>query len=242
MRATLVSCLQGTGGVVKVQERILVVDDDPQLLQVTVQYLKSEGFAVLEARDGEQALQLWREHQPDLVVLDWMLPKQSGIQVAKAVRRQGKTPIVMLTARSEETDKLLGLELGADDYLTKPFSFRELVARIRAVLRRTNPESEGAEIIECGELTIDLTAHAVHRGGEEILLTATEFKLLVLLAQHPNRVFSRLQLMESSIGEYYEGYDRAIDTHVSRLRRKLGLESLIQTVHGVGYKLALPRG
>lgn len=224
------------------QERILVVDDDEQLLQVTAQYLRSEGFTVVEARDGDQAVQIWRDHQPDLLVLDWMLPRQSGLDVAKTIRKQSNTPIIMVTARAEETDKLLGLELGADDYLTKPFSMRELVARIRAVLRRTRPEDDQLHVIECGELTIDLTAHTVHRGDEEIALTATEFKMLAILAQHPNRVFSRLQLMEMAIGDYYEGYDRTIDTHVSRLRRKLGLESLIQTVHGVGYKLVPPRG
>ncbi len=224
------------------QEHILVVDDDEQLLQVTAQYLRSEGFVVVEAQDGDQAIQVWRERQPDLIVLDWMLPKQSGLEVAKTVRKHANTPIIMLTARAEETDKLLGLELGADDYLTKPFSMRELVARIRAVLRRTHPEEDQGQILEYGELTINLVAHTVHRGEEEIALTATEFRILATLAQHPNRVFSRLQLMEMAIGDYYEGYDRTIDTHVSRLRRKLEMDSLIQTVHGVGYRLVPPRG
>ncbi len=224
------------------QEHILVVDDDERLLRVTAQYLTSEGFSVMEARDGDQALLVWRERQPDLIVLDWMLPKQSGLEVAKTIRKHSNTPIIMLTARTDETDKLLGLELGADDYLTKPFSMRELVARIRAVLRRARPEEEQGQVIEYGELAIDLMAHTVHRGEEEIVLTATEFKILAILAQNPNRVFSRLQLMETAIGDYYEGYDRTIDTHVSRLRRKLGMESLIQTVHGVGYRLVPPRG
>lgn len=223
-------------------ERILVVDDDERLLQVTVQYLRSEGFAILEAGDGDEALEVWRREHPDLIVLDWMLPKQSGLDVARQVRQHAATPIVMLTARSEEPDKLLGLELGADDYLTKPFSMRELVARIRAVLRRAHPEVAAPEVLSFSDVTVNLAAHTVQRGGEDIPLTPTEFKLLAVLARSPNRVFSRLQLMEAAVGDYYEGYERTIDSHVSHLRRKLGAEALIQTVHGTGYKLVPPKG
>lgn len=223
-------------------ERILVVDDDENLLQVISEYLRSEGFATLQAGDGMTALAVWRDQHPDLVVLDWMLPGQSGLDVARQIRQQGNTPIVMLTARADESDKLVGLELGADDYLTKPFSMRELVARIRAVLRRSRSEAGEPEVLALGDLTLDLGAHTVRRGGQEIPLTATEFKLLALLARSPNRVFSRLQLMENAIGDYYEGYERTIDSHISHLRRKLGQEALIQTVYGTGYKLVPARG
>lgn len=223
-------------------ERILVVDDDPSLRQVVVQYLRSEGYAISEAADGQSALDAWRNERPDLIVLDWMLPRLSGLDVARQIRQAGGTPIVMLTARAEEPDKLLGLELGADDYLTKPFSLRELGARIRAVLRRSGSGQAEQEVLTLGDLAVNLAAHTVTRGDEEIALTPTEFKLLAILARSPNRVFSRLQLMEGAIGDYYVGYERTIDSHISHLRRKLGGESLIQTVHGTGYKLVPPRG
>jgi DNA-binding response OmpR family regulator len=222
-------------------ERILLVDDDASLRQVIGQYLQSEGFATWEAADGEEALQVWREKRPDLLVLDWMMPQRSGIDVAREIRRQANTPIVMLTARVEEADKLLGLELGADDYLTKPFSMRELVARIRAVLRRAHPEPPEAETVSFGPITVDFGAHCVTRDGEELPLTATEFKLLAVMAHHPTRVFSRLQLMEKAIGDFYEGYDRTVDSHISHLRRKLEDDTLIQTVKGVGFKLVPPK-
>ena len=223
-------------------ERILVVDDDERLREVVVQYLRSEGYVTSEAGDGQSALDAWRNESPDLIVLDWMLPRLSGLDVARQIRQSGGTPIVMLTARAEEPDKLLGLELGADDYLTKPFSLRELGARIRAVLRRSGSTPTEPEILALGDLTVNLAAHTVLRGGEELALTPTEFKLLSMLARSPNRVFSRLQLMEGAIGDYYEGYERTIDSHISHLRKKLGGESLIQTVHGTGYKLVPPRG
>lgn len=224
-------------------ERILIVDDDHALRAVVDEYLRSEGFATLQAAEGREALQLWQERRPDLLILDWMLPGLSGLDVARQVRQKGQTPIIMLTARAEESDKLVGLELGADDYLTKPFSMRELVARIRAVLRRSRPEASAAESVIFGDLTVDLAAHTVIRGDEEIGLTATEFKLLAVLARSPNRVFSRLQLMEAAVGDYYEGYERTIDSHISHLRRKLGGgDGLIQTVKGTGYKLVPPRG
>lgn len=220
---------------------ILIVDDDDRLSQVIAEYLCAEGFVTLQAASGTEALALWRERRPDLLVLDWMLPGRSGIEVVREIRRQQNTPIVMLTARDDEADKLLGLELGADDYLTKPFSMRELVARIRAVLRRVRPEAAEPEVFAYGEFVIDLAAHSVHRGNEELALTTTEFKLLSVLARNPNRVYSRLQLMENAIGGYYEGYERTVDSHISHLRRKLGDEGLIQTVKGVGFKLVPPR-
>lgn len=206
-------------------------------------YLHSEGYVTLEAGDGVQALQLWAEHRPDLILLDWMLPGLSGLDVARQVRAGGSTPMIMLTARNEEPDIILGLELGADDYLVKPVSLRQLVARIRSVLRRSRPgPAPGGDVIALGDLQIDLAAHTVQRDGRAVALTATEFKLLAVLARNPNRVFSRLQVMEAAIGDYYEGYERTIDSHISRLRHKLGADNLIQTVHGIGYKLVPPKG
>ncbi|MGE5672661.1 MAG: response regulator transcription factor [Mycobacterium leprae] len=224
-------------------ERILVVDDDEGIRQVVNTYLTSEGFTVLEAADGPEALRLWQERKPDLLVLDWMLPGKSGLDVAREIRSRGSTPIVMLTARSEEADMLLGLELGADDYLTKPFRMRELVARIRAVLRRSKPgaDPQQGELLTYGEFTIDLAAITVQKGGEPVDLTATEFKLLAVMAKNPNRVFSRLHLMEQAVGDFFEGYERTVDSHISHLRRKLGDESLIQTVKGIGFKLVPPK-
>ena len=225
-------------------ERVLIVDDDERLLQVIEEYLQSEGYATIKATDGAEAVRVWQEKRPDLLVLDWMMPRMSGLDVARQIRQHGNTPIIMLTARAEEADKLVGLELGADDYLTKPFSLRELAARIRAVLRRTRPEAATqADTLSFGEIAIDLAAHTVRVGGDEAGLTATEFKLLTVLARSPNRVFSRLQLMEAAVGDYYEGYERTIDSHISHLRRKLGGgDLLIQTVKGTGYKLVPPKG
>lgn len=222
------------------EERVLIVDDDPAIRQMIEQYLKGEGFEILQAEDGQQALELWRRERPDLMIIDWMMPRRSGLDLLRQVRQEGNTPVIMLTARSEESDLLLGLELGADDYLTKPFRLRELVARMRAVLRRARPEETTAELITYGEFTIDLAAFSVQKGSEAIGLTPTEFKLLAVLAHNPNRVFSRLQLMEKALGDVYEGFDRTVDSHISHLRAKLGDDSLIQTVKGVGFKLVPP--
>lgn len=222
-------------------ERILVVEDDPRLRQVIIEYLQSEGFRLLEADDGHLGLQLATTERPDLIILDWMLPGQSGLDLARQLRAQGSTPIIMLTAKGEEPDIVIGLEMGADDYLVKPVSLRQLVARIRAVLRRTQPEQSSSERIQLGDLTIDLAGHAVQRGDEPIPLTQTQFKLLAVLARSPGRVFSRLQLMDAATGDHYEGYERTIDSHISHLRRKLGIDELIQTVHGIGYKLLPPK-
>jgi len=220
---------------------ILVVEDDGQLRQVMEAYLRAEGYATLAAADGLEALRVWREHAPDLLVLDWMLPGKSGLDVAREIRAAGGTPIIMLTARNEEPDIVLGLEMGADDYLVKPVSMRQLVARIRAVLRRTRPDGD-SDRVRVGGLALDLPGHTAEYRGGVLVLTATEFSLLATLAAHPGRVFSRLQLMEAAIGDYYEGYERTIDSHISHLRHKLGAgERMIQTVHRIGYKL-VPEG
>ncbi len=222
-------------------ERILVVEDDAELRGLISAYLSSEGYMPLEAGSGDEGLRRWSEDHPDVIVLDWMLPSHSGLDVAREIRgRHGATPIIMLTARNEEADVVLGLEVGTDDYLVKPVSLRQLVARIRAVLRRASSKAAQTELIRLGQLEIDASAHVARVSGQEILLTATEFKLLTALAQSPNRVFTRMQLMEASTGDYFEGYERTIDSHISHLRHKLQAVDLIHTVHGIGYKLVPP--
>ncbi|MDA8343933.1 MAG: response regulator transcription factor [Thermaerobacter sp.] len=218
-------------------ERILIAEDEPTLRQVTCDYLASEGYRVVPAGDGEEALSLFASEHPDLLVLDWMLPGLSGLEVARRVRSQGRTPIIMVTARGEEPDIIVGLELGADDYLVKPVSLRQLVARVRAVLRRTNAATQNDDLVTLGSLRIDFLGQTVECAGQAVALTTAEFKLLSVLARSPGRVFSRLQLMEAALGDYYEGYERTIDSHISHLRRKLLVEHMIQTVHGSGYKL-----
>ncbi len=222
-------------------ERILVVEDERDLRTLISAYLRSEGYVPSEAGDGEEALLCWQAEHPDLIVLDWMLPLRTGLDVARQIRAaRASTPIIMLTARNEEADVVLGLELGADDYLVKPVSLRQLVARIRAVLRRTGARPGTHERIQLGDLAIDPSAHVALLAGEALPLTATEFKILHALAQSPNRVFTRMQIMEASTGDYFEGYERTIDSHISHLRHKLQAPDLIQTVHGIGYKLVPP--
>ncbi len=221
-------------------KKILVVDDEPKIVDICRDYLQAAGFDVIQANDGRKGLAAARSEQPDLVVLDLMMPGMDGLDVCRELRRDGTVPIIMLTARVEETDKLVGLELGADDYLTKPFSPRELVARVRTVLRRTsvNPQSD---ILRVGELELDRGRFRVVIGGTEIILTPTEFELLALLASQPGRIFSRAQLLEAVRGVSFESYERAIDSHIRNLRRKIEPEEsqprYIQTVYGVGYKL-----
>ncbi len=221
-------------------KKILVVDDEPKIVDICRDYLQAAGFDVIQANDGRKGLAAARSEQPDLVVLDLMMPGMDGLDVCRELRRDGTVPIIMLTARVEETDKLVGLELGADDYLTKPFSPRELVARVRTVLRRTsiNPQSD---ILRVGELELDRGRFRVVIGGTEIILTPTEFELLALLASQPGRIFSRPQLLEAVRGVSFESYERAIDSHIRNLRRKIEPEEsqprYIQTVYGVGYKL-----
>jgi DNA-binding response OmpR family regulator len=222
---------------------ILVVDDEPKIVALARDYLEHAGFAVLTAVDGASALETVRRRHPDLVVLDLGLPRLDGLDVTREIRKTSSLPIVMLTARDDEIDKLLGLELGADDYLTKPFSPRELVARVKAVLRRTEGSAAPAETLRSGDLVIDVARHRVEIDGHAVdELTATEFDLLVALARQPGRILTRSQLLDAIHGIAYEAYERAIDSHVKNLRRKLEPEPArpryVLTVHGVGYRLA----
>ncbi|MFZ6030773.1 MAG: response regulator [Chloroflexota bacterium] len=223
---------------------ILIIEDEPELVRVLRSYLEQAGFSVLTAGRGDTGLSTWQHRQPDLVILDLNLPGMDGLDVAREIRRKSNTPIVMLTARVEEADQLVGLELGADDYLPKPFSPRIVVARVRALLRR----SEGASAVRrlrAADVEIDLDAHLVTRGDRVVELTPTEFNLLVTLASQPGRVFNRSQLLEATQGVNtdgvaYEGYERAVDAHVKNLRAKLELDPkkprYIETVFGVGYR------
>lgn len=221
---------------------ILVVDDEPEIVRVVRDYLEHSGFAVLVERDGSSALRAARTRRPDLVVLDLGLPGLDGLDVTRALRREGSLPIIMLTARADESDKLVGLELGADDYLTKPFSPKELVARVRAVLRRTEAAAEPAEVIHAADLEIDVPRMKVSVAGRQVELTPTEFELLVTMARRPGRVFTRAQLLEALRGVAFESYERAIDTHVKNLRQKIepvpGSPRYLLTAFGVGYRFA----
>jgi DNA-binding response OmpR family regulator len=223
---------------------ILVVDDEPRIADLARDYLEHAGFAVRLAADGDAALAAVRRDRPDLVVLDLGLPGLDGLDVTRAIRRDSNLPVIMLTARDDELDKLLGLELGADDYLTKPFSPRELVARVRAVLRRVAAASEPAAVerIRAGDLTLDLPKMRADVGGRTIDLTPTEFTLLAALARQPGRIFTRSQLLDAVHGVAFESYERAIDTHVKNLRRKLEPDprrpTHVLTVYGVGYRYA----
>jgi two-component system alkaline phosphatase synthesis response regulator PhoP len=218
---------------------VLVIDDEPKIAEICRDYLTAAGFGVLAANSGPQGLALARKEMPDLVVLDLMLPGMDGLDVCRELRREsgalGRTPIIMLTARVEESDKLVGLELGADDYLTKPFSPRELVARARAVLRRAEGAS-GTDLIRAGALTLDRARYRAELPDRGIALTPTEFEILAALAAQPGRVFSRAQLLTVARGISFESYERAIDSHIRNLRRKLEPGEYIITVHGVGYK------
>ena len=212
---------------------ILVVDDEPRIAEIATDYLRAAGFDVITAGDGVRALESVRGRRPDLVVLDLGLPKLDGMDVARRVRGESDVPIIMLTARVEEDDRLRGLEVGADDYITKPFSPRELVARVQAVLRRASP---AGEVFRAGDLIIDVTKMTVTRGGDAIDLTPTEFQLVAMLARHPGRVFTRAQLLDAVRGSAAEAFDRTIDAHVKNIRRKLGDAMYIVSVYGIGYK------
>jgi len=218
---------------------ILIVDDEPQISAVLSAYLTNSGYRTAIAQDGKSALELYEAKKPALILLDLNLPGRDGLEVCQTIRQDSDVPIIMLTARSEETDKLVGLELGADDYIVKPFSPREVVARVKTVLRRSGGGSE-SQVIKSDRLEIDPGQHTVLRDGQPIELTPTEFDLLVILAQNPRRVFSRLQLLEKTQGTTYEGYERTIDAHIKNLRLKLEPDprnpTLIHTVFGVGYK------
>ncbi len=222
---------------------VLVVDDEPEITDVVRKYLERDGYRVASAADGRAALAAFRRERPDLVILDLMLPEVDGWEVARQIRADGRTPIIMLTARGEEVDRLLGLGLGADDYITKPFSPREVVARVRAVLRRTGGEAP-IEATTVGDLEIDHARMQVRRGGTTVALTPTEFRLLAALARSPGRVYTRLQLIDIVQGHAFEGYERTIDAHVKNLRHKLEPDPrrprYVLTVHGAGYRLAEP--
>ena len=223
---------------------ILVVDDEPKILALARDYLEHAGFGVRTAADGPSALEAVRRERPDLVVLDLGLPGLDGLDVTRSIRRDSSLPIIMLTARDDELDKLLGLELGADDYLTKPFSPRELVARIRAVLRRADRTlvDPTSETVRAGELTLDLPRMRAELAGRVVDLTPTEFQLLATLARQPGRIFTRSQLLDAVHGVAFESYERAIDAHIKNLRRKLEPDTrrptYILTVYGVGYRFA----
>jgi len=225
-------------------KKILVVDDEPKIVQLVRDYLERAGFGVLVASEGKTALSLARTEKPDMVVLDLGLPGMDGLDVTRSLRRDSTVPILMLTARSEETDKLIGLELGADDYITKPFSPQELVARVRVVFRRSETYSEaGVETIHAGELTLDVPRMRVTASDRQIEeLTPTEFELLVAMARHPGRVFTRAQLLNVVHGIAFESYERAIDAHIKNIRHKIepvpAEPRYILTVYGVGYKFA----
>ena len=222
-------------------QTILVVDDEPQIVRLVRAYLEETGFRVVIASDGEQALYVARHEMPDLVVLDILMPHVDGLEFTRRIRRERNVPIVMLTARAEETDRIVGLELGADDYVTKPFSPRELVARIRAVLRRAQGPPELPSILRAGPLILDRAAHTVAVAGQPVDLTPTEFRLLETLMTSPGRAFTRAELLEAVQGIAFEAYERTADAHVKNLRRKIEPEPLhprtILTVRGVGYRL-----
>ncbi len=221
---------------------VLVVDDEVKIAHLVRDYLENAGFRVVLAYDGKTAMAQLRHEQPDLIVLDLNLPGMDGIDVARAVRRERNTPIIMLTARVEETDRIIGLELGADDYVTKPFSPRELVARVRAVLRRSGEGESPTALIRAGDLVIDVDKRAVTRDGALVDLTTTEFDLLVVLSRAPGRVFSRMELLDRVHGVAFEGYERTIDVHVKNLRKKIEPDprhpTHVLTVYGAGYRFA----
>ena len=225
---------------------VLVVDDEPKIVQLARDYLEHAGFEVIAAADGRSAIQAIRTRRPDLIVLDLGLPELDGLDVTRTVRAEGATPIVMLTARDDELDKLLGLELGADDYITKPFSPRELVARVRAVLRRTERAAEPADTIAVGDLELDVPRMRTSVGGRPVQLTPTEFSLLATMARQPGRIFTRSQLLDAVRGVAFESYERAIDTHVKNIRRKIEPDPraprYVLTVYGVGYRVAEAAG
>ncbi len=219
---------------------ILVVDDEPRLVNLVRGYLQQEGFQVVTASNGRDALFAAREHQPDLIVLDLMMPELDGWEFLRLHRQERNTPIIMLTARIEDVDKVAGLEMGADDYITKPFSLRELVARVRAVLRRLEPTAEKSDLLRAGGLELDRTAHTLKKEGKLVELTRMEFDLLNTLMSNPGRAFSRLELLERTQGYAYDGYERTIDVHIKNLRKKIEDDSAnplcILTVFGVGYR------
>lgn len=221
-------------------KKVLVVDDDIKTVELVKLYLNRDGYRVLTAYDGIEALKLARESHPDLIVLDLMLPGIDGLEICRTLREESDVPIIMLTAMTTDQDRLTGLDLGADDYVTKPFSPRELAARVRAVLRRL-PGERGPEKIEYGELTLDFLKHEAFWDGKPLNLTPVEFKLLGVMAKEPGRVFSRAQIIDKAFSYDFDGFDRTIDVHILKLRRKIEPDHrhprYIKTVYGAGYKL-----
>jgi two-component system alkaline phosphatase synthesis response regulator PhoP len=215
--------------------KILLVDDEPEIVEICRDYFKAAGYETVTANNGAQGVSLARREKPDLIVLDLMMPEMDGLDFCRAIRRESDVPIIMLTARVEEMDKLIGLEIGADDYITKPFSPRELVARARVVLRRVAGDSS-AEMIRAGSVSLDRAHYQIQIQDRAIQLTPTEFEIMATLMSQPGRIFSRAQLLQSAHGIAFESYERAIDSHIRNLRHKLEPDDLIVTVHGVGYK------
>ena len=228
------------------EKKILLVEDEKAIRDAVAAYLERENYIVRGVGDGQSAVEEFEKHSFDLVILDLMLPKLSGERVCRAIRETSNVPIIMLTAKGDVEDRIIGLELGADDYLIQPFSPRELVARVRALLRRAHTESEPQlEVLDFGDLVIDISGHKVLVEGKEVDLTASEFKLLTTLARYPGRVYTRMELVEKVLGYDFEGYERTIDSHVKNLRAKLGDDPRnprwLYTVHGVGYRFEAPQ-
>lgn len=223
-------------------QTILIVDDEMKLRDMLRLYLEQDGFRVVEAGNGREALYVARYERPDLIILDLMMPEMTGGEFMRVYRREAQTPVIMLTAKVEETDEVVGLELGADDYVTKPFSVRALLARVRAVLRRIGGEGLEPPVLRAGHIVLDRAGHLVKVGEETVDLTPSEFNLLAVLMASPGRAFSRLDLLEHTSGDAYEGYERTIDVHIRNLRTKIepnpGKPIYIQTVYGMGYRFA----
>lgn len=222
--------------------RVLIIEDDVKLADLVRMYLERDGYRVTVAHEGREGLGLARNGRPDLIILDLMLPGMSGSEICRSLRRESEVPIIMLTARTTEDDKLAGLDLGADDYVTKPFSPREVVARVRTVLRRSRPgEQDGVKTLAVGEIEIDLAGHAARLRGEDLQLTVKEFNLLALMARQPGKAFSRLELLAQVFGPNYDGLERTVDVHMMNLRKKIEANPAqpvyVQTVYGVGYRL-----
>jgi two-component system alkaline phosphatase synthesis response regulator PhoP len=216
-------------------KKILVIDDEPKIVEICSDYLHAAGYDIITAGDGLQGLEMARSLKPDLIVLDLMLPGMDGLDLCRTLQHESSVPIIMLTARIEETDKLIGLALGADDYITKPFSPRELVARVRTVLKRASGDPS-SEVIRAGDLTLDRSRYEVVLPDRTVVLTMTEFELLATMMSQPGRIFTRAQLLNAVRGVSFESYERAIDSHIRNLRRKLESGNYIVTVHGIGYK------
>ncbi|PID85289.1 MAG: DNA-binding response regulator [Chloroflexi bacterium] len=222
-------------------DKILIVEDEARIIRTLCLYLEQAGFSVCAVEDGGRAVEVFRKERPLLILLDLNLPGKDGLDICRELRRESNVPIIMLTARTEEMDRLIGLELGADDYIVKPFSPREVVARVRAVLRRVNSDSAEPDTLRAGDLFLDCGSRRVWLGDDDLSLTQSEFDILTALIRHQGRVLSRLQILEETQGVAYNGFERTIDQHVKNLRRKLrqsvGDTAIIQTVYGVGYRL-----